>query len=160
MAVIGAPILDELAFSGFMNFKKHMISLSVSTLSYFSMQLFLRTVFELWAIIIMTVAVFCICFLLLKNEKIYNYIIVRRNFSFYSLSLLFAIVHLTNYDVTVFSNFNFLLIPFAVFPQRLSAISLAYLRLKNGLIWSIFFHPFINFLIFSIYMLSQNLTSH
>ena len=160
LAVIVAPILEELAFRGFMNFKKYMISLSVSTLSYFSMQLFLRSVLELWVIILLTIAAFSICFLLLKNEKIYSYILVRRNFSFYSMSVLFAIVHLTNYDVALFSNFNFLLIPFAVFPQGLSAISLAYLRLKNGLIWSIFFHSFINFVIVTIYILSQNLTSH
>lgn len=160
LALIGAPILEELAFRGFMNFKKYMISLSISILSYFFMQFFLRSVFGLWLIVMLTVAVFFICFLLLKNEKLYNYIIVRRNFSFYSMSFLFAIVHLTNYDATVFSNFNFLLIPFAVFPQGLSAISLAYLRLKNGLIWSIFFHSFINFVIVTIYVLSQNLMLH
>jgi len=60
---------------------------------------------------------------------------------FYSSTILFASVHFFN-----FANFKelYLVLPFLVAPQLLLGFILAYIRMRYGLRWSIFYHFFHN----------------
>jgi hypothetical protein len=52
--------------------------------------------------------------------------------------LLFGLVHIFNYTSFTFSHFYW--IPVLVFPQLVYGFTFGYIRLKNGLIWSILLH--------------------
>jgi hypothetical protein len=156
-AVILAPIIEELAFRGFMSFKRRMISLTAAALLFCLLRMFFKPYFDWWGMAATSIAFYFCSDFSLKNEKISTFIFAKKSVIFYFMAILFAMLHTNNYTAGTFNNYNFLLIPFAVSPQFIAAISLSFLRLKNGLIWSIFAHAFVNFLITCVYVLSQGL---
>jgi membrane protease YdiL (CAAX protease family) len=155
LAVFVAPIVEELAFRGFMNFKKLLISLSASFFTISFLRMIFRSYFEWWGLLAVAIVVFFLSFLLLKREKVYSYIITKRVVLFYSMSILFALAHLNNFTASTFSGINFILIPCLVFPQFIGSVSLAYIRLKNGLAWSMAVHAFVNLIIVTVYILGH-----
>jgi membrane protease YdiL (CAAX protease family) len=156
LAVIIAPIVEELAFRGFMDFKKLTISLSVSAFVCSFLRMFFRSYFEWGSLLVVAIVMFSIAFFILRLESIYNYITDKRMIVFYSMSILFALAHLNNYSSTTFSGFNLLLIPYAVLPQFIGSISLAFIRLKNGLVWSMALHCLLNLIVVTIYILGHH----
>ena len=68
-------------------------------------------------------------------------------FIFYSFALIFALIHLTNYNNNSLE--FFLLTPFIVLSQFVGGLTLGYTRLKLGLIWSILQHSLFNSIIFT-----------
>ncbi|WP_405605604.1 CPBP family intramembrane glutamic endopeptidase [Polaribacter sp. Asnod1-A03] len=57
--------------------------------------------------------------------------------SFYLFSIIFGFIHITNYQITK----NVLLLsPILILPQLLVGFYFGYIRIKFGLIWSIFLH--------------------
>lgn len=61
--------------------------------------------------------------------------------AFYTLTLLFGFVHLSNFEITV----NVLLLsPLLVLPQILLGSYLGFIRMKLGLLWSILLHATYN----------------
>lgn len=154
-AVVIAPIFEELAFRGFMNFKRHMISLSLAAFVCLSLRVFFNLYFPWWSLLVIGLVVFLTALFALKKAVVYEYVLGKKRIIFYTMSMLFAFVHLHNFNIEVFSGFYFLLIPFAVFPQFVGSISLAYVRLKNGLSWSIALHSFFNFCVVGIYILGS-----
>lgn len=132
-----------------------MIGLSLAAFVSLSLRIFFKAYFPWWSLIVIALVVFLIAWLALKNTVGYEYIRSKKRIIFYTMSILFAIVHLNNFNIEVFSGFNFLLVPIAVFPQFVASISLAYIRLKNGLGWSMAFHSFVNLCVVGIYILGH-----
>jgi len=67
---------------------------------------------------------------LLKKPILFKY-------GFYLFTILFGFVHITNYEITT----NVLLFsPLLILPQLLVGFYFGYIRIKFGLIWSIFLH--------------------
>lgn len=158
LAVIIGPVLEEIAFRGFMNFKKYMICLSVSVLIYSFYRIFFRITIEWWVILTILVIIFFFTYYLLwRWHVVHDYLIAKRIVIFYSMSVLFALAHLSNFAPGTFRGFNFLLIPCIVFPQFIASISLAYIRLKNGLAWSIALHSIVNLCVVGMYILARHM---
>ena len=66
---------------------------------------------------------------------------------FYSVAILFAYVHLFNFELTTSV---WVLSPFLVLPQFIAGLFLGYMRVKYGLIWSIFLHSMNNLILAGI----------
>ncbi len=69
------------------------------------------------------------------------------HFFFYLSALIFAIVHIGNYTNT--GLLFYMLAPLLVIPQFIIGISLGYIRLKLGFVWSILFHGLYNLILMS-----------
>jgi len=65
------------------------------------------------------------------------------HFFFYCTALVFAIVHIGNYSNT--GILFYIMAPLLVIPQFIIGISLGYIRLKLGFVWSILLHGLYNF---------------
>lgn len=68
-------------------------------------------------------------------------------FAFYAFTIIFAFVHITNFDMT---NTVLLLSPILVLPQLFAGIGLGYLRIRFGLSWAILLHCVYNTVFLSI----------
>lgn len=90
----------------------------------------------------------CFKFINKSNEYSKNQVLVL----VYFMSISFGIIHLINFEIYK-GIFNFLIA--YVFIKSLSGFLLSMLRLKFGLLYSIIFHSFINFLGFMFYMLDK-----
>lgn len=75
----------------------------------------------------------------IPQTKYYNIVI-------YVITLVFGVVHFTNYDTNISGKFFALLI---VSPQLFIGLVLAFIRIKYGLRYSILTHSIYNFLGFS-----------
>ncbi|MEW7280691.1 CPBP family intramembrane glutamic endopeptidase [Aquimarina sp. 2201CG1-2-11] len=60
---------------------------------------------------------------------------------FYSTALLFALVHLTNYQLSLTV---ILVVPILILPQFIGGILIGYIRLRSGFIWGILLHALNN----------------
>lgn len=145
--ILIAPLGEEIAFRAFLNFKKGYIALSISGLVYI---LHRMIVFLYWGIplgmiysLLIAAACFVVSYLLLTEafiDKLKEKFLVL----LYLSNAMFVALHLTNYRLEDFNFLNYLVIPIVLFPQILSSIVYSYLRIKNGLVWSIALHAFEN----------------
>ena len=73
---------------------------------------------------------------------------------FYLFAIVFALVHLSNYNNT---NFLFyLLAPLIVLPQFIGSLMIGYVRLKLGFFWGVLQHGLYNLIVFSIGLFLMN----
>lgn len=72
--------------------------------------------------------------------------------TFYTLSIIFGLIHITNFE---FTNTILILAPLLVLPQLFTGFCLAFLRVRFGLRWSILLHCVYNVLFLSIGMMTD-----
>jgi membrane protease YdiL (CAAX protease family) len=72
--------------------------------------------------------------------------------AFYVFTLTFGFIHITNYEL---NTTIWLLSPFLVLPQLIVGISLGFIRVRFGLLWSILLHASYNTILFSISFLAE-----
>ena len=77
---------------------------------------------------------------LFKNPK-------KFKIAFYFFTLIFAFIHLTNFEITPYV---LLISPILILPQFFTGISLGFLRVKLGLHWSMLLHCLYNTFLLSI----------
>jgi len=75
-------------------------------------------------------------------------------FFFYSFAIVFALIHLANYNNN--SVIFFILAPIIIFSQFVGGLTLGYIRLKLGFIWGVLQHSLFNCIIFVIGFLFFN----
>lgn len=75
---------------------------------------------------------------------------------FYFSAFLFAIVHLSNFDLSLKV---LIFLPLLVMPQFIVGLFTGYLRVKFGLVWSFFLHGLHNFILFSIALFFMHQTT-
>lgn len=158
MALLWAPLIEESTFRLGLRFSPWKLSVSITfifatiffiILDYLpSLAFVIERAFEnlLWqniAMIVVSFILIIVIVLKLVIEKSVNkkYIenLYRNNFSqiFYSLAILFGAIHLLN-----FKNFGeFWYVSFLLFlPQLSASFILGYIRMKYGILWSMFTH--------------------
>ncbi|WP_162428394.1 CPBP family intramembrane glutamic endopeptidase [Pontibacter pudoricolor] len=59
---------------------------------------------------------------------------------FYSVAVLFGLVHITNYTDFNYASLALLLIPVLIAPQIWAGLSIGYMRVKYGFFWGFFLH--------------------
>jgi len=97
------------------------------------------------------ISVLCLTILILfviKNKNV-NTLLKRLwsenfNYVFYISTLLFALLHLTNYE---YSTELFFLAPILILPQFFGGLLIGYLRIKSGFVWGLVFHMISNLLL-------------
>ena len=128
-AVIIAPFLEEIMFRLVLKFRSNFLilwPLQLLILLQVSNKInLLKTIRNFW-------------------NKFYVWI-------FYLITIAFGLIHILNFKPSI--NI-YLLAPVLVAPQILIGISLGYLRIRFGLIWSILFHAFYNGILLSIALLT------
>lgn len=153
-AVVIAPIMEELSFRGLLTNKNTVIFSSVSMIitflfnyiytyffkAYIPLTTFSRITISLF-IFGMSVTAFSSSRLDFSNF-IESHI---RAITYVSITF-FSIIHIPNYDLTALSSKQLLFLPLALFPYFTLAMSLNYIRVQAGLLWSIGFHCIYNVL--------------
>ncbi|MBU1372132.1 MAG: CPBP family intramembrane metalloprotease [Bacteroidetes bacterium] len=152
------PILEEITFR--LPLKINKINIFLSAIGFYF--LFVVPIYSINKILILNelikflffvTFIFCFCFYFLSNR--YLKIISSRyyTFFFYFLSILFGFLHMTNFIDGV-PDYLVFLAPIFTFHQVIAGISLGYIRIRNGLFWSIILHCIFN-LPPAIYYFSQ-----
>lgn len=73
--------------------------------------------------------------------------------AFYAIGIIFAYVHLFNFELTT----NVILFsPLLVAPQFFIGLIFGFIRVRFGLLWSIFLHSLYNGLLVSLFLLASN----
>jgi hypothetical protein len=157
LVVLFAPIFEELAFRLGLRFSKLNIVISLSLvvteilkiiLGHFSpsdqevtwLFYYLFDIFIFAAVFIMVYNIlwkYAEGFFVKAYSQYFCWII-------YTVAMLFALLHLNNYDfqyLTFSTFFGFVLIVFVQFSR---ALILSFIRLRSGILWSIFVHILIN----------------
>ncbi len=153
--VLWAPISEELAFRLGLKFSPFRWGLGISMFLLFLI-LFLdfppASFFnvESWKGILTILSfLFSITlfFSLLLNVKKVNFFVKEFfykyfGYFFYSLSLIFAFLHITNYQDNWFELWY--LVPLLVMPQFLISLIISYIRIYYGFVWAVFAHALNN----------------
>jgi hypothetical protein len=153
-AVVLAPLIEELTFRGFLVFTRFMVGLSAGAFTYSFGQVLLHPYLSRYFIIVTAFVVLCITLLVLKEDRLKISLRSKRWLLYFSCTL-FALVHISNYDMSNLSVGATLLLLFAVIPQGVTGICLSYVRLKNGILWSMSYHS-----IFNLFCITPFLLSH
>ena len=143
-----APLIEELGFR--LALKLNHLNLSISL----GIQLvFIYIFFDFYNLNLVQKLALMLCVILLLyvliNQKVIKFIQLRYNiFLFYNI-LFFGLIHAPNYQYLSYTDFFF--IPIIIISQIFIGAYLSFIRLKNGLKYSIFLHLLHN-LILSSYL--------
>lgn len=141
MVLVLGPIVEELAVRAFMDRRRAMMSVSIGGL----FLVFLRStdiissVYKWPLELTASLLIGLFSFVLLEKIKFSfqdNYFRIV----FYLMNAFFVGMHLGNYDLGNIYLINYFFLPLLVLPQTILTIALSYVRLRNGLLWSIGLH--------------------
>lgn len=147
--LIIAPFIEEIIFRLPLRVSKMNLSLSMS----FMCLLFiggnnladLNFTFE--SIFLKSSSIFLVVFLIIKiDDKTLLKLTNERFYTkyFYAFSIIFGLLHIRNFYQEIPVNL-LLFTPLYIIPQIILSLFLGYIRLKNGIIWSILLHSLFNF---------------
>ncbi len=157
LVVIWAPVSEEIAFRLWLKFSPFKWALGISFLSLFLILLITPPfipegtfILDSWQGIgnslLLIFFLFVLIFSILNIKKVCLIVKVffEKHFHifFYSLALLFALIHITNYDVNLREIWYFA--PILIFPQLLLSFVISFVRIKYGFIWALFTHALNN----------------
>lgn len=159
--VLVGPFIEELIFRLPLRLKKaYFIPFILIILSYAGSLIFKKLNLSLAVSIPLFIAITAFLIFYIFNRKMAEkrVAILATNYSlyFYSVTVLFALFHLSNYKYTP----NLLLFaPIVVLPQFICGFLFGFIRIKQGFIWSFFFHALHN-AVFVLPVLLLPLYSH
>jgi hypothetical protein len=146
LLIFAGPFIEELIFRLPLRFKKVyfipfilIFLFYVGTLIFKTFHLSLAVSIPLFA----GITAFSFFFIFNRNmaEKRETILAANYSFYFYSLTILFALFHLSNYNYTP----NLLIFaPIVVLPQFICGFLIGFIRIKQGFIWGYFFHALHN----------------
>jgi hypothetical protein len=141
--VVLIPLVEELTFRAFFDFRRISISLSVAGLIY----ILTKVMFTVEIGVGSAVVGFTISILALSESAVE---FMRRNYRllFYLSALLFVSLHVFNYNLTAFKAFDYFAMPVLLGPQIIGSMSYSFLRVRNGLVWSYVVHAVENMIFF------------
>lgn len=87
-----------------------------------------------------------------KHLKVYRWYLKHFKVIFYLSSLIFGLVHISNYQIPNCT--MYLILPLIVAPQIFAGCVLGFIRMKYGIIFSILLHSCFNLLAFSLLLWS------
>ena len=158
MAVIIAPLAEEITFRSWLTYNRYLVSLFLSVLCiYWVLPLVLNfKIFQNVTNIAITISIglsvyIVSCFLLKNTSR--NFIKKwnkNTRFLFLLSSFIFGYIHIFNYNITT----NLLLFsPLIVLPHIIGGLIIGYIRLNMGFIWGVFYHVLSNLISVSIFIL-------
>jgi hypothetical protein len=87
----------------------------------------------------------------LREASIYRFFKNYFSYFFYSLAILFAFLHITNYQQDWMNLLH--LSPLLVMPQLLLSFSISFIRMHYGFFWAVFAHGLNNFVVICVVLL-------
>lgn len=143
-----APFIEEILFRSIMVYEKRYWPYCI-----FFIAIILFFVHWVIAIIVLFGAIRIIAFK--KNDTdIKRFYKKYGKHIFWVLTILFALVHITNYD---FQNIPVYAYPFMVIPQFIGGVFLGIIRIRYGLRYAIIHHTFFNLFVISLDLLFPEL---
>jgi len=144
-ALVLAPLVEEIMFR--LVFKPKRVYFLVILLPW------LCVYFNLYFFIFgLIVSAFLLFFLITKYEKVEKLFLKNFTVLVYSSSIVFGLIHITNYDIEY--SFIYIFLAFVFFlPKIIGGLSLIFIRIKFGFVYAILTHSFFNLLPMVIYFL-------
>jgi len=162
LASVQAPLTEEISFRLFLNPSKFKLSLALFGFCFYFLSIlnsfdlvfsysFIPILPILFSNIINSLILSITLYFTFKTNNnfyitIFDYIKTNFFWLFYGSSVIFGLIHLQNFTKLDFFTNYFWLLPILVLPQTIVGVVLAYIRVKNGIVWSIMAHSFYNFI--------------
>ncbi len=146
LALFLAPLIEEFAYRYHLSLKKNCIIISLAILSFVHLggSIFRLTIDDYFTWIkISLILVIMVFGGKIINDKVIQFFKKHYMVYVYTFALFFAFGHTDIYIKNLQSDFLYIL-PILVLPQFVLALVCSYLRLKNGIVWAIFFHFLFN----------------
>lgn len=140
--VFGAPILEEIIFRSWLNWTKRNIYILIATFFLLVGLSFFRHKFQHIYIMLFLMLLVVILTYLLKNIKVKPFINKHFKYFYWGSSIIFGLVHASNYSGNIWYLIGFSFILGS--PQIIGGFILCYIRMNNGLRYSILFHILVN----------------
>ncbi|MBW7465926.1 membrane protease YdiL (CAAX protease family) [Pontibacter aydingkolensis] len=144
LGVIAIPLLEELVFRFGLRFRRGYFAVP------FAIMLLTATGFAfyllplLWALGVLVALGVLMVLYLLNADAIGDYLeqVWPRKYRivFYTVALLFGLIHITNFNDFNYASAAVLLVPVIVAPQIWAGLILGYMRVKHGFFWGFFLH--------------------
>jgi len=156
--VLIGPILEELICRLSLRFKPMFLAISISVFLFFIIAVYILKVlpfYNFWYIlgntgIILVISVLFYFLIRVYKDKFEKFWTNHLRIIFYSFAIFFGFMHLGNFCINHYS--ILLLSPLFIFPYIFIGLNLGFIRLKYGIVFSVFLHGFYNSLPF-IFML-------
>lgn len=154
--VVFGPILEESIFRSWLRFKKGNVILFLIALLVTSALLFYHSLLpkgrlfdDIFGSVHITIFVGLIILLkFIGRSRIETFIISRFKYFFYGTTIVFGLLHATNYVGNPWIILAFA--PILGAPQLIVGSMLGYIRMKHGLVYSMIFHMFFNLMAFLV----------
>lgn len=141
------PIIEEITFRLWLRVRRSAL-FTVAFLVFF-VGVLLLPVTQVGAILLIALSVLILVGTLMGYEEDIERFVTRHfGLFFYGSTILFALVHITNY--VPLNAHTLLFTPVLVLPQFIVGTMLAYIRVRNGIGCSILFHVVVNAILFTI----------
>lgn len=143
------PLLEEIVFRLSLIYSRLNLSLSVSGIAFSVVNNILKeqTVFtvenfyviKIIASIVISILIGTIFYFKIKNYEIILADFHKKNFKaiFYILTLLFALLHISNFKISFHS---LLVLPLLTLPQFIFGLTVGFIRIRYGFIYCLFIH--------------------
>lgn len=151
LTILFSPVYEEILFRSLLKFKKINILLFIVTNLFLWLFAFFRSKMSSPVFYMVPILAFGLLSLLLwfGRDKIEQYISSNFKYFFYAIAIIFGLLHATN-----FTGNNYLILAFSPIlggPPIIAGFILGYIRMKNGLVYSILFHILFNSVFYFIF---------
>ncbi len=142
VGVIIVPFYEEILFRSLLKFKKANITLFIATIVVFiviaAVNLKIKSIIFFSALLLGFLSMLFV----FKRIRLESFLSSKFKFFFYASALLFGLLHAFNFSGNIYLILAFS--PILGGPQIVLGLILGYIRMKNGLVYSILFHMIVN----------------
>ncbi len=142
IGILLAPFYEEVLFRSLLRFKRSSILIFVPTAIAFITISIYKSKFILPILLSLFVLGLFLCVTIFSRKKIEAFITSKFKYFFYSSSIIFGLLHASNFtgNIYLILTFSFILSG----PQIVLGLILGYVRMNHGLKYSILFHLIVN----------------
>lgn len=141
LIIVLIPIIEEFVYRFHLKYRRWVINIYLPIALILTCSFLISISSSPISICVTFVSLIILIFYIIFNQKITNYIeriwIRKFNLVFYITTLLFALIHITNYELSLTV---ILLTPILILPQFIGGYFIGYLRIKSGFIWGVTLH--------------------
>ena len=141
LIIVLVPIIEELVFRFHLKYRRWVVNVYLPMVLILTCSFLISISSSPISICVTFVSLITLIFYIVFNQKTTNYIeriwIRKFNLVFYITTLLFALIHITNYELSLTV---ILLAPILILPQFIGGFFIGYLRVKAGFIWGVTLH--------------------
>jgi membrane protease YdiL (CAAX protease family) len=150
--LIGAPIFEELIFRYPLKHPKYYFFVLVNTFYFFASSYFRSNLY--FTGILLLGATFIVLVKIKTPKRIEVFFEKYFLVFFLILNLIFALIHLSNYELGSTKKIFYVIL---IFPQFVSGLLFGYFRMRFGFIWCIFSHFYHNLIVVGLHYLINSL---